>query len=60
MYTVQMGLLAVLGVDGGFAGELDYGEIMAASLVASIPVIIVFFAAQKHFVKGITLGGVKG
>ncbi len=60
MYTVQMGILGVLGVDGGYAGELDYGEIMAASLVASIPVICVFFAAQRHFVKGITFGGIKG
>jgi multiple sugar transport system permease protein len=34
--------------------------IMAASIVAIIPVVILFFSAQKHFVKGIALTGTKG
>lgn len=33
--------------------------IMAASLVSIIPVVILFFSAQKYFVKGIALTGVK-
>ena len=33
---------------------------MAASVLAMIPVILIFFAAQKVFVQGVTLTGVKG
>ena len=43
-----------------YSGELDYGEIMAASLVASIPVILVFLLCQKYFVRGLTIGALKG
>ena len=60
LYTIQMGIIGTVGVDGHYTGEQDYGEIMAASLLASIPVVIVFLAAQKHFVKGLTIGAVKG
>ncbi|QHT59665.1 carbohydrate ABC transporter permease [Paenibacillus lycopersici] len=38
----------------------QYGLQMAAATIGFIPVFIVFIAFQKHFVKGITLGGVKG
>ncbi len=34
--------------------------IMAASLVAIVPVIFIFFAAQRYFVEGIALTGAKG
>ena len=34
--------------------------VMAASVVALVPVIIIFFAAQQYFVKGIVLTGIKG
>ena len=33
---------------------------MAASLIFMIPVIILFFLAQRVFVEGVTLTGVKG
>jgi len=33
---------------------------MAASLMFMIPVIILFFLAQKVFIEGITVTGVKG
>jgi len=60
LYTVQMGIVSLIGVDKQYTGNLDYGEIMAASLAASIPVFIVFLAAQKQFVKGLTMGAIKG
>jgi multiple sugar transport system permease protein len=37
-----------------------YGQLMAAGVVATIPVVIAFFAAQRWLVKGITAGAVKG
>jgi len=33
---------------------------MAATLLVMLPVLIVFFFAQKAFVQGVTLTGVKG
>jgi multiple sugar transport system permease protein len=33
---------------------------MAASLVTSLPVIVIFFLAQRYFIEGITLSGIKG
>lgn len=37
-----------------------HGPQMAASLISIIPVMIVFFAAQKYFVTGIVSSGIKG
>jgi multiple sugar transport system permease protein len=33
---------------------------MAAALIFMIPIIVLFFAAQRVFIEGITLTGVKG
>ncbi len=37
-----------------------YGPQMAASLIAIIPVMIVFISAQKYFIQGIVTTGIKG
>ena len=37
----------------------DYGELMLAVLISTLPTVIVFFALQKSFVQGMT-GSVKG
>jgi multiple sugar transport system permease protein len=33
---------------------------MAASLIVMLPVLIVFFLAQKQFIEGIAKSGIKG
>ena len=33
---------------------------MAAALIFMLPVIVIFFAAQRVFIEGVTLSGVKG
>lgn len=38
----------------------EYGLIMAASVVALIPVLIVFLSLQKYFVQGVATSGLKG
>ncbi len=35
-------------------------EVMAMTLVALIPVLIVFYIAQARFIQGIVISGVKG
>jgi multiple sugar transport system permease protein len=38
----------------------DWPHQMAAAVVVMLPIVIVFFVAQKYFVRGITLTGMKG
>lgn len=38
----------------------DWPHQMAAAVVVMLPIVIVFFIAQKYFVRGITLTGMKG
>ena len=54
-YTLSVGLAAFRGQ---FRTQWDL--MMAAATVVTAPVIIVFFFAQKQFVEGITLTGMKG
>lgn len=53
--TLQLGLRMFIGQYSS-----EYGLIMAASVVALIPVLIVFLALQKYFVQGIATSGLKG
>jgi ABC-type maltose transport system permease subunit len=36
-----------------------YSQVMAASLVAAIPVVVLYMAFQRYLVGGLTAGGVK-
>ncbi|MBP0458504.1 carbohydrate ABC transporter permease [Streptomyces montanisoli] len=38
----------------------DYPVLMAGSLLATLPVIVVFVAMQRHFIQGIAFSGMKG
>jgi len=37
----------------------EYGLILAASLICTLPVIVIFLLFQKHIIKGISLSGLK-
>ena len=45
-----------------FLGEAstNWGYMMAASIVAAIPVTIIFVFLQRYFIQGLTSGAVKG
>jgi ABC-type maltose transport system permease subunit len=45
-----------------FIGEFEYlwVDMMAASVVIAIPVVVLFLSLQSYFVKGLTAGAVKG
>jgi arabinogalactan oligomer/maltooligosaccharide transport system permease protein len=38
----------------------EWGLFAAGALIVSLPVVLLFFALQKHFVAGLTAGSVKG
>ncbi|MCI8977409.1 MAG: carbohydrate ABC transporter permease [Lachnospiraceae bacterium] len=42
------------------SNDAEYGPLMAAALVASLPILIVFMVAQNKFIEGMTMSGVKG
>jgi multiple sugar transport system permease protein len=54
-YTISLGL-------SFFRSSYDvrWSYLMAASFVTMLPVVAVFFVAQKSFIEGITLTGIKG
>jgi ABC-type glycerol-3-phosphate transport system permease component len=54
-YTLQLGLRMFQTVNGGFTHYL-----MAASILVLLPVLVLFFVAQKQLVQGISLTGIKG
>jgi multiple sugar transport system permease protein len=37
-----------------------WGVLMAAATLTILPLIVLFFSAQKFFISGLTLGGIKG
>lgn len=43
-----------------FENSTDYGAITAGATLAAIPIAIIFVAFQKHFLKGVTVGALKG
>jgi ABC-type glycerol-3-phosphate transport system permease component len=55
LYPLSLGLFALQVFQGG-----NYGLMMAASVLMTLPVILLFFAAQRHFIQGVTLTGLKG
>lgn len=49
----------------GFQSPLDPGQpvihlMMAASVVVAIPPVVVFFLAQRFFIEGVVISGIKG
>ncbi|HHV63427.1 MAG TPA: carbohydrate ABC transporter permease [Firmicutes bacterium] len=55
MRTVQVGLTYFKGQEFS-----NYPLLMAASIFTTIPVLLVFFMAQKQFVAGFNMSGIKG
>jgi multiple sugar transport system permease protein/raffinose/stachyose/melibiose transport system permease protein len=55
MRTVSVGMNDFIGQYG-----IRYGELMASSVMFSIPIVVIFFFLQRHFVAGLTAGATKG
>ncbi len=55
-YTIQLALASF----SSMTGETLWGPLMAASFMALIPVIALLLYAQKYFMEGVKMGGIKG
>lgn len=58
-FTVSIGLYS-LRTYVGEPGEPKDHLIMAGAVMATLPIVVLFFAAQKYFVHGIVTTGLKG
>lgn len=54
-FTMAIGLRAMQGMYGG-----EWNQIMAASTIMVVPVVTLFFVAQRYFMRGIALTGLAG
>jgi multiple sugar transport system permease protein len=54
-YTLQLGLAAFQG-----AHTTSWTLLMAGNVMSMIPLLIVFFAAQKYFIRSVATSGLKG
>ena len=52
--------LAIGLQDYATRSDVYWNQLMAASLVVSVPVVVAFLAVQRYLVSGMTAGGVKG
>lgn len=51
--------IAVQYLKGGY-GSVDMGAMMGVLVLALIPVIVFYLASQKHIIRGVAAGAVKG
>jgi multiple sugar transport system permease protein len=59
LYTLPRGLKALLD-QFGQGGEMQWEIVLAASVIVTIPMIIIFFLGQRYFMDGIATTGLKG
>jgi len=52
--------VAIALISGGSAYELPWGIIMAASVIVTVPLVILVLIFQRRIVSGLTAGAVKG
>lgn len=57
--TMPIGLLNFIGVSWRAQGS-PWHLVMAVSTIMMLPIVILFFAAQKRFIEGIAAAGIKG
>ena len=55
LYTVSIGLFSFQG-----QYSTDWRVIAAASVVAMVPILVMFIALQRYFIRGLVEGAVKG
>ncbi|HEV2558192.1 MAG TPA: carbohydrate ABC transporter permease [Microvirga sp.] len=52
--------VAIAYITGGSQHELPWGNIMAASVIVTVPLIVLVLVLQRRIVAGLTAGAVKG
>jgi arabinosaccharide transport system permease protein len=55
MFTLPVGLAGLLTPYGN-----NYDMLISGAVMATLPIIIIFFFFQRYFIAGLTTGGIKG
>lgn len=55
--TIQV---LIASMQAMYIGQSDYPMIMAAAVIAMLPVIVVFFFCQRYFIESMAISGIKG
>jgi multiple sugar transport system permease protein len=55
LYTVQLGLVQLVHTYG-----TQWPELMAGSIIAILPILVIFLVFQRYFISGVVAAGVKG
>ena len=55
MYTLPVGLASLIS-----STVQAWGDFAAASLLVSLPVVVLFIVFQRFLIEGLSAGGVKG
>jgi multiple sugar transport system permease protein len=59
LFTLPRGLLAIIA-SPAITGEGHFELLMAAAVITTIPMLVLFFLGQRYFVEGIATTGSKG
>ena len=57
LYTLPV---ALVNVQQGAYGTLDYGYLIAGAVISMVPCIVLYVALQRFYVQGLASGAVKG
>ena len=52
--------VALINVEAGTYGRINYGLLLAGAVIAMIPCVVVFVALQRYYVRGLISGALKG
>jgi len=52
--------VAIALISGASAYELPWGRVMAASVIVTLPLIVLVLLCQRRIVSGLTAGAFKG
>jgi ABC-type glycerol-3-phosphate transport system permease component len=55
MYLLNIGIATMSS-----AYKIEYGSIMAASVLTTLPIAVIFLTLQRQFIAGLTAGALKG
>ena len=57
LYTFPV---ALLNVETGTFGQVNYGYLVAGAVIAIVPCVVLYLTLQRYYVQGLTSGAVKG
>ena len=52
--------VALINVESGNYGAINYGLLLSGAVMAMIPCIVVYVALQRFYVRGLVSGALKG